>query len=458
MLAALGASCSGAQSDASSQADSSQHVRATFAGSARRAAIAIRVPAEGGTLTAFTIPALTPLPDAVRGRVPPVSRVIGMDTEYDYLFLRTPTNEVIGVDLASGRVDTVAREVERATLGPDGTLFTVDVKRRVTTLKRRVRFAWPEALPAVPREMFGATDQRLVALLPLEPPRLVTAAADQPAMGRPFAMGGDLATTFWGDLVAAVTDSGVVIVDPRAARDSTFVPLPDRPRALAFSPAGHRIYVAKRTGLGLAVIDRYERKEIDGIALPGAAATVRLDPLGRWLLARPATGDSVWLVDLPVKSLHGGVATTWQADLPAVGPDGSVLTRQGTDVVALNPDELKETGRVKRAAIDWWVLTTWRPGSGRGTPTPVAVATGDSVGAEGPLYVQVSVSQNQTWSRAAAQQLVAAGLPATVLPPEAPDDGYRVVLGPYPTRSQAEGIGRRLGRPYWIYQPGTVTP
>ena len=459
VLAALGASCSGAQSGASSQADSSQHVRASFAGASRRAAIALRVPAEGGTLAAFTIPALTPLPDAVRGRVPPVARVVGLDTEAEYLFLRTPTNEVIGVDLAGGRIDTVARDVERATLGPDGTLYTVDSKRRVTTLKRRVRFAWPEALPAVPQDMFGATDQRLVALLPLDPPRLVTAAADQPAAGRQLTFGGDVATTFWGDLVAAATDSGVIIVDPLVQGDSSFVRIPDRPRALAFSPAGHRIYVAKRAGLGLAVIDRYERKEMDGIALPGAAATVRMDPLGRWLLARPAAGDSAWIVDLPVKALHGGVATTWQADLPAVGPDGSVLTRQGNDVVAMNPDELKETGRVRRGAGDLWVLTTWRPGSGRGTPLPAAAAAaGDSVGAEGPLYVQVSVSQNQVWSRAAAQQLVAAGLPATVLPPESPDDGYRVVLGPYPTRSQAEAIGRKLGRPYWIYQPGTVTP
>jgi len=41
-----------------------------------------------------------------------------------------------------------------------------------------------------------------------------------------------------------------------------------------------------------------------------------------------------------------------------------------------------------------------------------------------------------------------------VLPPQTPDDGYRVVLGPYSTRAQAEEIGRKLGRPFWIYQPG----
>ena len=44
-------------------------------------------------------------------------------------------------------------------------------------------------------------------------------------------------------------------------------------------------------------------------------------------------------------------------------------------------------------------------------------------------------------------------LAARVLPPQGADDGYRVVLGPYATRAQAEATGRRLGRPFWIYQP-----
>jgi len=69
------------------------------------------------------------------------------------------------------------------------------------------------------------------------------------------------------------------------------------------------------------------------------------------------------------------------------------------------------------------------------------------------MYVQVSTSQNEAWSSEMAQQLSRAGLAARVLPPRNPDDGFRVVLGPYPTRAQAEAIGRKLGRPFWIYQP-----
>src|SRR5437667_8008327 len=99
------------------------------------------------------------------------------------------------------------------------------------------------------------------------------------------------AATRWGDLVAVASDSGVTFYDPLGRRDPAFVKLADAPRALAFSPSGHRIYVARRNVPGLAVVDRYERKELDGVALPGSVAALRMDPLGRWLLARPAVGD-----------------------------------------------------------------------------------------------------------------------------------------------------------------------
>jgi hypothetical protein len=185
-----------------------------------------------------------------------------------------------------------------------------------------------------------------------------------------------------------------------------------------------------------------------------------MDPAGRWLLARPSVGDSVWIVDLPTRTLVGAVATGWSVELPAIGPDGALLVRQGNDLVAYRPDSLKEIGRVPGGRADFWTLTTWRPRGGyqpslvaeaqAATPMPGAA---DSLGPEGPLYVQVSTSQNESWSSGLAQQLSRAGLAAKVLPPQTPDDGYRVVLGPYTTRAQAEDIGRKLGRPFWIYQP-----
>jgi len=398
------------------------------------------------------LPRLTAVDGVLKGKLPPVDRVIGLDPESEFLFVTTAKLELLALDLGSGRVDTVGTNIRQAALGPDGTLYAVDTTRRVISLSRRTRFAWPQLLTALPHDLFGAADQHLVGVIPQD--RLLVAAADQPATVRPIAAGGDVAATRWGDLVAVASDSGVTFYDPLGRRDPAFVRLSDVPRALAFSPSGHRIYVARRNVPGLAVVDRYEKKELDGVALPGSVAALRLDPLGRWLLARPAVGDSAWIVDLPIKRHTGIVPTEWKSDLPAISPDGMLIYRRGKDVVSAGPDSLTGIGKVTGGASDTWVLTTWLP---RGVPSStVSSATSDSagVGAEGPLYVQVSTSQNPEWSGHLADDLTRAGLAARVLPPQHPDDGYRVVLGPYPTRAQAEATGRRLGRPFWIYQPG----
>ena len=423
---------------------------------ARSPGVAIRLPAKGGTPQLYRLPRLTPVDGILKGKLPPVQRVVGLDPESEYLFVTTAKHELLALDLGSGRVDTVAVAVAQAALGPDGTLYAVDTLRHVISLSRRTRFAWPQPLAAVPRDLFGATDQHLVGVIPQD--RLLVAAADQPATVRPIAAGGDVAASRWGDLVAVASDSGVTFYDPLGRRDPGFIKLADAPRALAFSPSGHRIYVARRNVPGLAVVDRYDRKELDGVALPGPVAALRLDPLGRWLLARPAVGDSAWIVDLPIKRHTGIVPTEWQADLPAISPDGMLIYRHGKDVLAVRPDSLTDIGKVANGAADLWVLTTWLP---RGVPaSPVAASGGGASdtsgtgGAEGPMYVQVSTSQNPEWSGHLADDLARAGLPARVLPPQHTDEGYRVVLGPYATREQAEATGRRLGRPFWIYQPG----
>jgi hypothetical protein len=414
--------------------------------------VAIRLPAKGGAPQLYRLPRLTPLEGVMRGKLPPVDRVVGLDPESEFLYVTTAKHELLALDLGSGRVDTVATNIAQAALGPDGTLYAVDAQRRVISLSRRTRFAWPQPLTALPRDLFGATDQHLVGVIPQD--RLLVAAADQPPTIRPIAAGGDVAATRWGDLVAVASDSGVTFYDPLGRRQPGFVRLAEAPRALAFSPSGHRIYVARRNVPGLAVVDRYERKELDGVALPGPVAALRLDPLGRWLLARPAVGDSAWIVDLPIKRHTGIVPTEWQADLPAISPDGVLVFRRRDDVVAVRPDSLTDVGKVEHGAADLWVLTTWLP---RGVPAgTVSAAAAESAGsgAEGPLYVQVSTSQNPEWSGHLADDLSRAGMAARVLPPQHPDDGYRVVLGPYATRAQAEATGRRLGRPFWIYQPG----
>src|SRR2546426_5343092 len=101
---------------------------------------------------------------------------------------------------AGGRLDTVATAVEQAALGPDGTLYAVDDKRRVVTVARRVRLARPPPLVGVPRGLFGA-HQRLGAVLPPDPPQMIAAAPDQPPGTPTPPPGGGLAAAPGGGLV-----------------------------------------------------------------------------------------------------------------------------------------------------------------------------------------------------------------------------------------------------------------
>ncbi|MGH3993852.1 MAG: SPOR domain-containing protein, partial [Pseudonocardiaceae bacterium] len=74
------------------------------------------------------------------------------------------------------------------------------------------------------------------------------------------------------------------------------------------------------------------------------------------------------------------------------------------------------------------------------------------------VYLQVSSSQNPTWATELSQKLQGAGLPASVLEPKRSDEAYRVVLGPYPTREQAEEAGRKIGMPSFIVTAQEAQP
>jgi cell division protein FtsN len=59
---------------------------------------------------------------------------------------------------------------------------------------------------------------------------------------------------------------------------------------------------------------------------------------------------------------------------------------------------------------------------------------------------------NEERARATATEIVVDGERAHVVAGRSGDTPvYRVVLGPYPTRADAERVGRASGRQYWIY-------
>jgi cell division protein FtsN len=85
------------------------------------------------------------------------------------------------------------------------------------------------------------------------------------------------------------------------------------------------------------------------------------------------------------------------------------------------------------------------------------VAAGeDSTTAAPSVFLQVSSSQNPAWANELSGKLKAAGLPASVLAPARSDEAYRVVLGPYATREQAEEAGKKIGMPSFVVTPQDI--
>jgi len=225
-------------------------------------------------------------------------------------------------------------------------------------------------------------------------------------------------------------------------------------RALAFSASGHRLYAATAEP-EILVFERYEGDALDRIRLESAATDLRADPFGRYLFA--AVGDGITVVTLADDEVIR-LAGTWGPDLPTAAPDGTILLARGEDVVAVRPGEEAPRGVVARAASDHWIIA---PLDLRRAAAQLATADGGGAAAAGPgggaVYVQVSSTSNAQWADGLAADLRTAGMQARVLPPADAEEMYRVVLGPYATREEAETIGRKLGMPYWIFQRDTTT-
>ncbi len=101
-------------------------------------------------------------------------------------------------------------------------------------------------------------------------------------------------------------------------------------------------------------------------------------------------------------------------------------------------------------------MVGWTPPrpSGAGVPAEAgadSIAFGRADSAPGArIYLQVSSSRNADWARELSAKIAEAGLEASVLRPATGEDVYRVVVGPYATREQADSAGRALGMPSFV--------
>jgi hypothetical protein len=259
------------------------------------------------------------------------------------------------------------------------------------------------------------------------------------------------------------------------------IPMESAPRALVSTPSGDRIFAAGDAP-EVAVVDRYRGRVAETIQLPGPARSLRMDPLGRYLLAQPEHGDFAWVIAVGTSRLLGAARTRWLPDLPQVTPDGTLLLAQGGDVVLADAETLRERARVKDGVADFWSVVVWNGFRPRapGLDEPVRFAGADSVPADSTDSTRVDSASTDTAdapaapsgepgddgyvvsfasfpSESRAREIASAikvrGESPRVVPARVGvTTVYRVVLGPYASRTEAERVGRESGHTYWVFE------
>lgn len=267
------------------------------------------------------------------------------------------------------------------------------------------------------------------------------------------------------------------------------------------------------------VINKYGDAVVAKIDVPGNASALRMDPLGRYLLVRHGGAqDSVLVIGIASDNVLGRFVSQWRPDLPLVFPDGRLATLRGSDVVVLSADNFRPLSAVRSGAKDIWTVVQWngfrrragdnplrasgtladttarpvadssrrraaadstrrdssvapkgdsirRPVSRIDTlPRPIPVVAPpvpapeppSSLGDHGSFVVQFAALKAERPALQLAASIKANGEKAHVVTTTTNGIAlYRVILGPFRSRSDAERAGQAAGRDYWVFEGGS---
>ncbi len=424
------------------------------------AAVAFRFPSSGGLARLYRLPNLEEVTWRFELGPRHTVQMVGFVSDDDLIYALAEREEdealdLIALDLVAGRARTIDTSVTAATIGPTGVAYVFRPDGTVGEVEHRTTEIWSDTLQYPALGVWGAARGHLLVLLGAEASReLVLLARGQDPV-RHDIPDGELAVSKWARLVAVVVDSGIVTIDPTDPSGTQFVPISPRPRLARFSISGHQIYVVSGEQ-NLVVIDRFQHMVGDSLRLPGRISALRTGPLGRRLLAYSADEDIILVVDLAHLEVEASLSGSWEEDLPAIAPDGTILMRRGGSLVAHAGDNLEEAGVGRAGGDDLWMVTQWDPRRPALELARDSSQTGQET--DRTIFVQISSSRNAAWAQALADELSRAGMPTTVLPADSTDGLYRVVMGPYSTREEAESSARRLGRPFFIREIDRAIP
>lgn len=362
-----------------------------------------------------------------------------------------------------------------------------------------------------------AAGGRVVALVegPNGPELAVWEAGEsERAATRAVGTRGPVTLAGWGRTIVTASDDGrgltewsIPELEPAEGAE-----IGGAPSALAVSPSQHRVFAASADRPRFVVIDRYDWREVGSSRPEAPLETLRPGMTGDRLVAWD--GSNAWSARAGEAGLDA-VPGEWRADLPLALPGGAVLVSAESGLSLLRPDG--EVAAVEGPADAWWLPFRWGrrlpvasaavvpedtledaeealdaladsvpPGRiglltvgrvGRlsdGSPEPPSdpapgaeVAPRPDEPAATPLpelpggFYAVALSSRQLAELGQMRQLLdGSGYSTHVLRrvDEASDIWYRLLVGPYETRPDAEEaaleLRRERGIDAWIHEEG----
>ncbi len=456
--------------------------------------VVVRVPLRGGLVRAFRFTALDSSIWQATHRAPPIRRLLGFDAENGVLAFADSGGTPGWVDLRMGTVRRTTKATYTALASADGwSIFGATPKNTIVRLTPTGD--WQLAMKRPVKRLLPSPDGTLLVLMDeddgtrivrLRPPD--DAVSDSALLPR----AGDATLAPVGDRAYVGAGDQLVSLSPDALESREDFGTESQIVDIAPTPSGDRVFVANQGTTGLDLVDRYAGDLRQSVRLPGPVAELRMDPLGRYLLVRPESGDSAWIVSVSDEALVATVPTRWRDDLPTVALDGTVATVKDSNVVFVDPRTQAIGRTIGGGAADLWFFVRWngfRPRA-RGIDEPVEFSYERNVtppididSATGlprpkvdtilppvttpppPPVAEPVVPRPRGWilSFAAVLSLerareiatsisVDGSRPRVVTGETAGTTVYRVVLGPYDTREAAERVGRSSRHSYWIYE------
>ena len=452
--------------------------------------LVLRIPRAGGEARVFAYPRL----DTVvwnGTKAPAPARVLAFDEEGGVVSLVDTRGQPSRIDFRQGGSAAVTKTKLTGIASHDGSVI-YGITDDGTVERHATSGTWKWKPPVAARAVFPQPDASLLVLgerasasivWKLRPPSSrVVDSVMLPRVDRAL-------RTQVGDLLYLATERELMGVRTRSMERTASVAFDEPVEVLAATPSGDRVFVVTSTGTAVQVVDRYREALSDSIDLGRHPSDLRMDPLGRYLLARLDGVDSTAVIALGTNRVIGTVSTGWRADLPYVAADGGIALAQGKDVVLADGATLRERERISEGAADYWFPFRWsgfRPRADEldhavevesppvDTTAPPADSGAPPADSAAPPTEPAPPPRDSAVRRPVAGYTVS--FAALLVADKARElaasirvgnenarvvtgvrDGstiYRVVLGPYPTREEAERVGRESKESYWIYEGG----